>query len=202
MLVRKKLYILILAAGASTRLGQPKQLVEIAGCPALVHVVKRALATDATSVGVVLGAHEAEITPILQDLPVSTYINPGWQEGMASSIRYGINSIFSSCDAVLVMLGDQVGVGTADLQQLIHAWNAQDGVIAASCYNEELGAPVIYPRFVFGELLQLKGDEGAKRLLNQLSDRVVSVPMPMAAYDLDTSTDVECVQALFAKGDL
>ncbi|MGC3981319.1 MAG: nucleotidyltransferase family protein [Steroidobacteraceae bacterium] len=187
------LHVVILAAGASTRLGQPKQLVPIAGRPALQHVVSNAIAVAGAAVTVVLGSQAAEITRLLQHSSASVSINRHWEEGMASSIRHGLSSVGGS-DAVLLLLGDQVAVSAADLRRLIAAWNGQDSIIAASVYSGQLGVPAIFPRFAFSELMQLRGDQGAKAILNHYSSRLTHVPMPNAAYDLDTLEDVAAAQ--------
>lgn len=195
------LHVVILAAGASTRLGQPKQLVSIAGKPALQHVVSNAVAVVGASVTVVLGAQAGEITRLLQYSSASVLINRQWQEGMASSIRCGMSSVSAGVDAVLLLLGDQVVVGAADLRRLIGAWNGQDSVIAASLYSGQLGVPAIFPRCVFGELMELRGDHGAKQVIHRHASRALHVPMPNAAYDLDTQEDVAPLQQALRQRD-
>lgn len=190
------LHVIILAAGASTRLGSPKQLVQIAGRPALHHVVSNATAV-AGSVSVILGANAADITRMLQHSSASVLINRHWAEGIASSIRCGLEAQSPACDAVMLLLGDQVAVTTSDLKRLIAAWNGQDSVLAASVYAGQLGVPAIFPRFAFSELQQLRGDQGAKAIINRYSSRLAHVPMPNAAYDLDTLEDVAAMQEAF-----
>jgi molybdenum cofactor cytidylyltransferase len=191
------LHIIVLAAGASTRLGQAKQLVQIAGRPALQQVVSNAIAVAGSAVTVVLGAQAADITRMLQHSSASVLINRQWQEGLASSIRCGMSSLSHACDAVMLLLGDQVAVTAADLKRLISAWNGQDSIIATSVYSGQLGVPAIFPRFAFSELMQLRGDQGAKAIINRYTSRLAHVPMPNAAYDLDTAEQVAQMQELF-----
>jgi molybdenum cofactor cytidylyltransferase len=191
------LHIVVLAAGASTRLGQPKQVVQIAGRPALQRVVSNAIAVAGSAVTVVLGAQAAEITRMLQHSSASVLINRQWEEGISASIRCGINSLSPGCDAVLLLLGDQVAVTASDLKRLIAAWNGQDTVLAASVYSGQLGVPAIFPRWCFTELMQLHGDQGAKAIITRHGSRLIHVPMPNAAYDLDTPDDVTAMQEAF-----
>lgn len=185
-----QLHVLILAAGDSSRMGTPKQLLPIVGRPALAHVVGNATAVAGTAVSVILGAHAAAITPLLQHSSATVLINRQWQEGIAASIRCGINSLSSGCDAALILLGDQAAVSAGDLRRLIAAWNGEDSIIAASVYQGQFGVPAIFPRAVFSELLQLRGDQGAKIIIHRHASRVTQIPMPSAALDLDTHADI------------
>jgi len=193
------LHIIILAAGASTRLGKPKQLVPVAGRPALQHVIDRTTAIAGNAVSVVLGSHASDITPMLQHSSASVIINRDWQEGIASSIRCGIRSLSHACDAVMLVLGDQVAVTTGDYRRLISAWNGQDSILVASGYSGQFGVPAVFPRFVFSELMQLRGDQGAKLILHRHSSRLLQVPVPNATYDLDTPEDVTAVQEVLTR---
>ena len=184
------LHVLVLAAGASTRLGQPKQLVRLAGRPALHRVVTQAVALAGHAVTVVIGAHSRELTRLLTHSPASVIVNRQWEQGISSSIRHGIASLPPGCDAVLVLLGDQVAVSAEDLRRLASAWKGQDSVIAASVYRQQIGVPAIFPRWCFGELTRLRGDRGAKEVLERNAHRLVHVSMPNAAVDLDTPEDL------------
>ena len=197
------LHVVVLAAGASTRLGRPKQLEQVGGQPALQRVVSNAIAVAGSAVTVVLGAHAADITRMFQHSSAAVLINRQWQEGIGASIRCGINSLSQGCDAALLLLGDQAAVTASDLKRLIAAWNGQDTVLAASAYAGQLGVPAIFPRWSFTELLQLHGDQGAKAIINRHSSRVLRVPMANASYDLDTDDDVKAMQEHFKpKGEL
>jgi CTP:molybdopterin cytidylyltransferase MocA len=99
-----------------------------------------------------------------------------------------------ACDAVLIMLADQVGITGDDLKRLVSAWKGQDGVIAASLYAGGVGVPAIFPRWCFAELLALRGDRGARSLLMRHADRLTRVPMSNAAIDLDTPEQLEALR--------
>jgi molybdenum cofactor cytidylyltransferase len=184
------LHAIVLAAGASTRFGSAKQLVRVAGRPLMHTAVARAVDVAGSSVIVVLGARAAELAPLLTHSPASVVINRGWREGMASSIRTGVARLPASCTAVLLMLADQPAVTADDLKRLAAAWRRQPDYIAAARYGTTTGVPAIFPRTVFGDLTALRGDIGARVLLQRNPDRVLRVPMASAAIDVDTPEDL------------
>ncbi len=185
--------VIILAAGASTRMGAPKQLLEIGGRPLLVGAVEAALASTAWPVVVVLGAHAEKIRPVLARLPVLVTENPAWSEGMAASIRAGITTLrqFSRhFDAALIALCDQPAFSADTIAQLIAAHRRTGRSIAAAHYGGRHAAPALFLREHFSTLAELTGEEGARALLNADPARVASVDLPALAVDLDTPADV------------
>lgn len=193
LVVSSSLHVIVLAAGASSRLGQPKQLVRVAGRPALHRVVASATGLAGHSVTVVIGSGASEMSRLLAHSPASLIINRHWEEGIASSIRCGLAALPAACDAVLILLGDQVAVTSDDLKRLAAAWNDQEGVIAAATYDQHVGVPAIFPRTLFPELAELRGDQGARRILERNSYRLIRVPMPNASVDLDTPEDLAAI---------
>jgi molybdenum cofactor cytidylyltransferase len=184
------LHAIVLAAGNSSRFGSAKQLVRVAGRPLLHTAVARAAEVAGTAVVVVLGARAAELTPLLTHTQSSVVINRDWREGMASSIRAGVARLPASCTAVLLMLVDQVAVSAEDLKRLVSAWRRQPDYIAAARYGTTTGVPAIFPRSTFSDLQSLRGDVGARVLLQRNPDRVMRVPMASAAIDIDTPEDL------------
>lgn len=191
------LHILVLAAGASTRLGQPKQLVQVGGRPVLHRVVSNCVAVAGSAVTVVVGAHASELTRLLGHSPASMVVNRQWEEGMASSIRRGLAALPTTCEALMIVLGDQVALTADDLKRLVSAWKGEEGVIAAAVYEHHTGVPAIFPRFCFSELAQLRGEQGARIILERNSFRLARVPMPNAAVDLDTPEDLAALLQRF-----
>jgi molybdenum cofactor cytidylyltransferase len=189
------LYAIVLAAGASTRFGSAKQLVRLAGRPLLHTVVTRASEVTGNALIVVLGSGAAQLAPLLKHSPGSVVINQEWREGLASSIRAGVARLPAACSAVMLLLADQAAVTAEDLKRLAGSWRKQPQHIAAALYSGSCGAPAIFPRSSFRSLSELRGDTGARALLVRNSDRVVRVPMPSAAVDVDTPEDLLALEA-------
>jgi molybdenum cofactor cytidylyltransferase len=185
-----RLYAIVLAGGASTRFGSPKQLVRIGGRPLLHTVVTRTAEVTGHALVVVLGSGAAQLAPLLKHSPGSVVINRHWREGLASSIRAGVSRLPPACDGVLLMLADQAAVTTDDLRRLAGTWRRRPQCIAAALYAGTTGAPAIFPRSTFRELAALRGDSGARSILRRSPERVVRVPMPAAELDLDTPEDL------------
>ena len=184
------LHVVVLAAGASTRFGSPKQLVRVNGRPLMHAVVGRAVEVAGHSVTVVLGANAAELAPLLKHTPASVIVNREWSEGMASSIRAGVSRLPSSCTGVLLLLADQAAVTADDLRRLVSTWRRQPEYIVAAQYSGTTGAPAIFPRTSFVDLAGLRGDSGARSVFMRNPDRVVRVRMESAALDIDTPEDL------------
>ncbi|HEY0339836.1 MAG TPA: nucleotidyltransferase family protein [Steroidobacteraceae bacterium] len=189
------LYAIVLAAGASTRFGSAKQLVRIAGRPLLHNTVSRAVEVAGGAVIVVLGARAAELAPLLSHSPASIVINRDWREGIGSSIRAGVARLPASCSGVMLMLADQAAVTSGDLQRLLSAWKRQPEYVAAAVYSGAVGVPAIFPRSRFRDLADLRGDVGARMLLQRNPERVVRVPMESASLDIDTPEDLLSLDA-------
>lgn len=189
--------IVILAAGASTRLGEPKQKVQFQGNSLLQITVQAALRSAGTPVVVVLGANAETVEPEIAQVPVPVVLNPEWQEGMASSIRVGLNKLKQlepQVEGAILMLCDQPFVVPEVLNSLIQAKNITGKEIVACAYNGTMGAPVLFDKAFFPDLLSLKGQEGAKKLLFKDPDAVTSVPFPLGSIDIDTPADYAMLQ--------
>lgn len=186
--------LLLLAAGASTRLGSPKQLVKIGEQFLLEKMVETALATPFRPVVVVLGAHAEIIRPTVDHLPVEILQNDNWESGMASSITCGVRHLVENhpdCPGLVLMLSDQPFVTQGILQKL-HAEALEKQVaMAAAHYGGTFGPPAYFSAEMFGEMLLLQGQAGAKKLFAQHPDRVAQVDFPEGADDLDTPEDVQ-----------
>lgn len=182
----------ILAAGASTRMGTPKQLLELDGRPLVLHAVEAALASRAWPVVVVLGAHAEKIRPVLARSPVLLADSPAWAEGMAASIRAGVTTLrqFSrALDGALVALCDQPAFSADVIAQLVATRGTTGRSIVAAHYQGRNGAPALFLREHFETLAHLTGEAGARTLLNGDPARVASVELPALALDLDTPAD-------------
>ena len=188
------LHVVVLAAGSASRFGSPKQLARFAGRPLLQSAVSNAVAIGGNAVSVVLGAHAAEVAPLLRNTPATVIVNRDWEEGMGSSLRAAVRQLPGTCDGLLVLLGDQPAITAEDLRRLTGPWRRRPDAIVAAAYSGIDGVPAIFPRWVFGELGGLRGDAGARSLIYRHRERLVRVPMPSATLDIDTPADLEASQ--------
>ncbi len=178
----------ILAAGASRRLGRPKQSVEVDGEALLHRAARAALEAGLGPVFIVLGAGAETLEPLVADLPVVIVPNPHWEEGMSSSIRVGLEALPGTTEAILLMVCDQIRMEAAVLERLIQAFHASSTHPAACFYGGTLGVPAIFPRSAFAALAALRGDKGARLLLKQ--GGVTPVAWPEGKLDLDDAKAV------------
>ena len=179
----------VLAAGASRRLGTPKQLLPYHGRPLLAAVTSVARAAPVARVAVVLGARAAEIAPCLSSLDVDVLINDAWQVGMATSVRCATAwALARDAAALLLVTGDQPRLDAEHLQALVAVHRAAGGPVT-SFYDGVRGVPALFPRAFFPRLLELHGDKGAAVLLRG-SGSVAEVSWPAGAFDVDEQCDV------------
>lgn len=186
--------IVVLAAGASTRMGAPKQLLLYQGRSLLRHSVETALASVCQPVIVVLGASAEWLQQEVKDLAVQVVENPHWALGMSSSIWTGIaalNSTPSQISAAVLLLCDQPFVSVQVINQLVETYYFTGKPIVASEYAGTLGVPALFCRTFFPELMALRGAEGAKQMIAKHCHEVCSVPFPRGAIDIDTPKDYE-----------
>lgn len=190
-------YAIILAAGSSSRMGNPKQLLEWHNRPLLVHAITNTREIFRDRVIVVLGAH-AELIQTSIDLDdVTLIVNSQWQEGMASSIRAGIKALPPSAAAVLIMLCDQPLINAEHIQNLLSGWQHAPTHIVVSEYHQSVGVPVVFPAEFFTDLLALKGDRGAKPLILEFKDSLLKIPLSEAELDIDRPEDFELLTNQF-----
>lgn len=179
----------VLAAGASRRLGRPKQLLQIDG-ETLVHRAARlALATAALETRVVLG-HGAElIAQALADLPVHLQYVQSSEQGMGATLAAGVANLPPQCTGVLVLLCDQPALDAAHLQALVRCWQQSPQRAIASAYAGISGVPALLPRSWL-ESAALQGDRGARDLLRQRQDEVFNVENQKLCIDIDSEADL------------
>nr|WP_262987381.1 nucleotidyltransferase family protein [Pedobacter suwonensis] len=181
-----------MAAGSSSRLGKPKQLLDYNGKTLLQTVINEALATDCKPVIVVLGAYAQEIADQHRHNGINVVINQSWKEGMGSSIVAGLSTIVknnSEIESIIIAVADQAFIKKRNFNNLIAKQKETGKKIIASSYNETIGTPVLFKKDYFEALLLLKGAEGAKNILKQYSEDLETVVFERGGIDIDTETD-------------
>lgn len=182
----------ILAAGAATRFGSPKQLQDWQGQPLLRHSIWQALAAPVSQIVVVLGAHYPRTAPLVHGLPVQIAYNRHWSAGMSSSVQLGLRALRPSCEGALFMLADQPGVSPQVMQQIIDAFRHSGAPIVAPRAGQRQGNPVLFSRALFPELLQISGDQGGRALLRRYPYQVHWMDVdPRVLFDIDRPADLE-----------
>lgn len=184
--------LIILAAGTSSRLGQPKQNLVYNEKTLLQHSIDVALASKSSIVVLVLGSSKTTINPQVFHNKLHITINDNWSEGMSSSIKCGLEKLLkldSEISDVLLMLCDQPFVDTQLIDKLIEEKQKSGKCIAASSYAKTLGTPAIFDSSLFTELLSLDGSQGAKNLIKKYLDEVVCIQFPLGDIDIDTMDD-------------
>ena len=184
---------LILAAGTSSRMGQPKQLLPFRGTILLDWVMAQAESASALDeVIVVLGRAADEIRPRLRNTRARVIINPVFTEGCSGSYKAGMATIDPRAEAVMVLLGDQPGVDSAVIDQVAEDWRTQGGRIALTSYRGRRGHPMVFACELFDQLRQLSGDKAAWKILDAHPDWVRDVAVDHAfPEDVDTRQDYE-----------
>ncbi len=189
----------ILAAGTSSRLGRAKQFLELDGETLIHRVARLLLETPIERVIVVVNtSHVLSMKTELRDLNVEIVANAQSREGMASSVRTAVKVAEKSVwdvagvaekDALLLTPCDLPLLSASHLRALIEQYQREGAPIVASRYNETLGAPLIIARELWPELLQLRGDVGARRVITK--HKASWVEWPQGAIDVDTRADWE-----------
>lgn len=197
MTAEPTLAAIVLAAGASARLGMPKALIEYRGETLLARAICAAASVADLAPIVVLGAAHERIRKQLSTEHARVIVNSDWATGQSTSLRAGVAAL-PRCDAALVCLCDQPLVDGTALERLREAWLDAPRRLIASVYDGTRGAPAIFPRARFDDLCALTGDCGARRLLHD--DDVWVVGVPEAAFDIDTPADLERLRATELRG--
>lgn len=186
--------ILILAAGASSRMKEPKQLLKVNGKSLLEIVIDNAKASKVNNIFCVLGAHEKLINKIIVDKNIKVIYHPTYEQGLSSSIKKGIESLEKHCPslaAILILLADQPKVNSSYINQFIEEHFNDSSKIIASTYGTTPGVPALFPKCYFDDLKQLSGDKGARLFLQQEQQHVILLPENERLMDIDTPEDFQ-----------
>ncbi len=184
-----KIAALILAAGASRRMGGPNKLIATFGGKPLVRIAaEAALASRASSVTVVTGHDAAAIQAALAGLPVGFAHNPDHAKGLSTSLSAGLRPLERGLDGVVVMLADMPEIGPTEIDRLIEAFHPEEGaaIVVPVCAGRR-GNPVLWGARFFGDLASVEGDAGGRQLIAANAESLVEVAMGAAVtHDIDT----------------
>ena len=187
--------LVILAAGASSRMGVPKQLLHIDGQSLIKRITEMAMETTTYPIVVVLGANRQMIRKELERMPITIIDNPQWENGMSSSIKMGLVGsymTFKELEAIIFLTVDMPLVSVELIENMI---DRADEVmettqelpdIVACKYDGQIGIPVLFKRKLFNDLLELSGDIGAKKVIIAHKKQTTTIDFPEGKIDLDT----------------
>lgn len=186
---------IVLAAGSSSRLGKPKQLLRFRGETLLHRTISAARLADCSPILVVTGAHREEVEAEVENVGgCSAVYNPEWRRGLGTSIHAGLVALSRqehNCEGVLVLACDQPWVDGRALAELLKKRIEEEKTIVATSYAQTQGVPAYFARSHFPKLLALPDNEGAKAVIDQHPDEVALFTFPDAAVDIDTTADYE-----------
>ena len=189
---KSEIGLIILAAGASVRMGKPKQSLEFNGETLLQRAVQTAHETECRPIIVVLGAQADNLKNEIKDFDVQIAENADWKKGMGSSIKTGLEKILeinSQINGVLIMVCDQPFVSVELVNQIVETHRKTGSLITASKYSETLGVPALFDRRIFPQLLSLENEGGAKKIIKQFQNETAFVSFEEGKFDVDTPED-------------
>jgi molybdenum cofactor cytidylyltransferase len=200
ILPKSQIAAIILAAGASTRMGTPKQLLPWQGRSLLRSITETAISAHCHPIIVVLGAYSVQIQPEVRNLPVQVVDNPEWQIGMGSSISKGIQALLDQdivIDATILLLCDQPLVSLHTIQQMRSIYEATHQPIVAATYDKTIGVPALFHAKLFSELADLHQLEGAKIVIQRHLSSVATFDFPQGAIDIDSPQEYQLLLKQF-----
>jgi molybdenum cofactor cytidylyltransferase len=183
---------IVLAAGQSSRLGRPKQLLPLAGEPLIRHTLRRVLASSLDEVILVVGPESDAVCAAVADFPVRVVDNPAAARGQSTSVLAGLSAVAPNTEAAIFLLGDQPSIVPEVIDALIAAWRETRAPVVAPRYRDGLGNPVLFDRRVFPEFSSLQGDAGAKPIVlthQAAGDLLIVRFVQPAPADIDTEED-------------
>jgi len=184
---------IILAAGGSRRMGQPKQLLPMGGQPMVRRVAEMTCSAGLAQVIVVVGAQAEAIGKALADLPLELVINEAWAEGMSASLRAGLTALRPDIQAALIVLADQPTLTAQLLRDLAARYAATGAPVIAPYFEGQRGNPVLFDRSLFPRLMAVEGDRGGRAVLQDYDGPLEQVDVTNAAIleDIDTQEDYD-----------
>ncbi|WP_149303072.1 nucleotidyltransferase family protein [Pareuzebyella sediminis] len=198
--IKKNIAVLILAAGSSSRMGRPKQLLPWKDTTLLGTILKKSKLSCPTEIVVVLGAYAERIKSEIEKDEYILLVNKNWESGLGGSLAFGITHILENrkgLDGVLVLLGDQPFVDEDFIETMIKTFYENEKGIVATSYGKKVGVPALFSRDYFNELIGLEGDSGAKFLLQEYEDDIIPLTAGTVTLDIDTPQDYEQLKSRY-----
>ena len=199
---------IILAAGAATRFGQPKQLLRLKDKTLIEWVLDAALNSKLSRIVLVLGYEHQKILQALgektQHSKLHIEFNPHYKKGQSHSLRIGLSTLKSDFPAVIFLLGDQPMLNSATINTLLERFWSADKDICVPTYRGRRKTPTVFGRRFYSQLMDIKGDKGARQLIDANPDQVLTVEIddPLCFYDVDTQKDFKQLKDLVSAGGL
>ncbi len=184
---------IILAAGASSRMGKPKQLLPFGKTTLLGQVIHNARQSDLHEIIVVLGHGADKIQQSLDLSGTRTILNPAYQSGQSTSLKAGLDAVSDPCQGIMFLLGDQPLVTADIINHLTSLFADSPDKIIIPCLDGQRGNPVILPLSLFPHIPSLSGDRGARALFDRFKHLILRVPVldPAILTDVDTPADYQ-----------
>lgn len=179
--------IIILAAGSSSRLGQPKQLLQCQGQTLLNRTISLSSKVS-NNISIVLSTNYPLIASSITNTNCKIIFNELWEQGMATSIQKGLQNNLEA-DKIIITLCDQPFLSEGILNNLIDKSNQTELPIIASNYGDEIGVPILFKKLIFNDLMSLKGEKGARSILPKYTGSIAEIPFPKGEIDIDTIED-------------
>jgi len=191
VLIKNMISAIILAAGMSTRMGRPKQLLKVGSSTLIRIVTENVLMSNVDELLVVTGYQQKKVSAAINDLPVRVIFNQRYKDGQGTSLAQGVKSMSECASAFMVFMVDQPLISASLINMIIDEFLNRGCVALRPIYNCLPGHPVIFSSSLREELTKLSGDEGARQVLKKLADRVeyIEVPNEAVIFDIDTPKD-------------
>ncbi|MEM0287375.1 MAG: nucleotidyltransferase family protein [Nitrososphaerota archaeon] len=197
-----KMAIIILAAGLSERMGKDKQIIEFMGKPILQWVIESAKGSRVKEIYVVLGHHSDKIEKAISMDGIKKVFCKNYKIGISASLKAGVNALQKDVSAAIVMLGDQPLVKSSTIDKLVEAYDSYDADMIIPSYKGRRGNPVLLSKKTFNLIQGLEGDQGARVLMKRVRVRKIEVDDSGILLDVDTSRDLESLQAKYKNHNL
>ena len=194
--VNKKITALLLAAGGSSRLGQPKQLVLFNNEFLINYIVDQIRRGGISDIRIVLGSHFSEIKEQIKDKRLEVIRNLYWEEGISSSIKCGLNNLEPETEAVIIFIVDQPFLKPELITQILQRFSTSKANIIAACVSGQIVHPVLYRKEVFLKLMELKGDIGGKAIFANEYVETINWKDEKLLLDIDSFDDLEKIKKL------